>query len=184
MELDDIMEDADRVSSILKDKIHEKEKQSESYFLKMIENPELDRHGVFQKMINEVNDEIDELKKQLEEISNINKNIYENIFLMLDEYFKIETFNTSEKKRYSDEEVLSMIDTIYVYKSINNPKKPDVMLLFSLYKNATEILKQYEKKYKFKVENITKMRVPSIQTEINTYYDKLKQRLGNDYNFM
>lgn len=184
MELDDIMEDADRVSSILKDKIHEKEKQSESYFLKMIENPGLDRHGVFQKMINDINDEIDNLKKELEEISNINKDIYENIFMMLDEYFKIETFNTAEKKRYSEEEVLSMIDTIYVYKSINNPKKPDVMLLFTLYKNATEILKQYEKKYKFKVENITKMRVPSIQAEINTYYDKLKQRLENDYDFM
>lgn len=184
LELDEIIEDADSVSTILKDKIKKKEKQSESYFLKIMENPELDRHGIFKKMIDDINDEIDKLKLELEEVSNINKNIYDNIFDMLDEYFKIQNFNTSEKKRYSEDEALDMIESIYVYKCVDNNKKPDIMLTFTLYKRATEILRKYEKKYKFKVENITKMKISNIDSEINTYYEKLKQRLENDYRFM
>lgn len=180
LELDEIRNDADEVSSILKKKIEEEENKSKIYFLKMAENPELDKHGVFANMIAEVNAGIDKLKEELLAVQTVNKDIYDNISILLEEYYKIQKLEETKKKRYSEEEILDMIDAIYVHKSIDNPKKPTTMITFKLYKEATELLKKYEKKHKFKVENMTKAKIDNIEQEVNTLYNTIMTRLEKE----
>lgn len=195
MELDDIKEDAEALSSILKKEIEEKKRKARSYFEKLIENPELDKHGVFQNMINELNDEIEELENQLDITTSLNQNIYDNITVMLEEYEKIKNMDFVLKKRYSEEEVLAMIDIIYVYKYIRKltdeeiesgfvtfdnielQRKPELMITFTIYKEAREVLQKYEKKYKFNTENLEKATYEVTDDELNAYYKKIMERL-------
>lgn len=195
MELDEIKEDVETLSSILKKDIDEKKKKAMNYFEKLIENPELDRHGIFQKKIEELNNEIEELENQLDIISSSNKNIYDNIVIMLEEYEKIKNMDFVLKKRYSEEEVLAMIDVIYVYKymkklteeeiesgyvtfdNVELNRKPELMITFMIYKEAREVLQQYEKKYKFNTENLEKATYTVTDDELNTYYREITEKL-------
>jgi len=195
MELNEIQEDSDKASSILKEKISEKKNKVKNYFEKLMENPELDRHGVFQKMIEDLNDEIEELQIQLDIVLSVNQNIYDSINSMLDEYEKIKNMEFILKSRYSENEIMNMIDKIYVWRyqrklteeeiksgyvnldSIDSPRRSTLMFTFTIYKEAREILQQFESKYKFNTENIEKMKVDITDEELNTYYEKILEKI-------
>jgi DNA invertase Pin-like site-specific DNA recombinase len=176
MELDEINNDTDEISSVLKNKITEKEKQAETYFLRLIENPELDKHGIFKKMIEEINSELDKLKEEYEQVALYNKNIYDTVEKLLEQYYKIKETKFEAKKRYAEEEVLDMIDSIYVYKSQTHKRKPVLMFSFKFYHEARKLLEPFQDKYKFKIENLEKMKGTEIK-EVNTLYNQVTEIL-------
>lgn len=161
----------------------------------MAENPELDKHGVFAKMIEELNDEIEELQNQLDFAMSANQKIYDNINIMLDEYEKIKNMEFILKPRYSEAEVIDMIDKIYVWRyqrklteeelatgyvnwdNADYQRKSTLMFTFTIYKEAREVLQQYETKYKFNTENMEKMKVEVTDEELNTYYNQILERV-------
>ena len=183
-ELDEISEESEAVSTILKKKIEEKRKQAESYFVKWMENKELDKHGIFQNMINEINKEIDELEEQQKQVSEYNGNIYADVISLVEAFEKIRVFKNETKKRYTKEETLDMIDFIFVHKSFSNPKKSTMMPTFRCYREARELLSKYEKKYKFHVEDFEKAKTTDekkLLDENNAYYKKIKEKLEGVY---
>lgn len=195
LELDEIDEDSERVSSILKEQINEKKNMAKTYFKRLIENPELDKHGVFENMIEELNNEIEELQNQLDFTISSNQQIYDNINIMLDEYEKIKNMEFVLKPRYSEAEVIDMIDKIYVWRyqrkltkeeletgyvnlnSLDNNRKSTLMYTFTIYREAREILQKYEKKYKFNTENMEKMKCEITDEELNTYYNQILEKV-------
>lgn len=181
LELDKINYDSDRVSSILKNKIDKKEKDIERYIRKMMENPELDKHGIFQKMIEEANNELDELKVEYEIALSFNSKIYDTVEKLLEQYYKIKELNLDNKKRYSENEVLKMIDAIYVHKHQTMKRKPVLMPSFTIYKEARTLLEPFQKEYKFRIENIEKMKGKHTEEEINTLYEKITEIIKRDH---
>ena len=198
MELDCINEEADAEASILIERIEEKKKQARTYFQRLVENPELDKHGVFAQMIDDVNEEIEELQNQLDLLISINEKIFEDINIMLDEYEKIKNMEFVLKSRYSESEILDMIDKIYVWRyqrklseeelktgyvnldRIDNPRRATLMFTFTIYREAREVLQQYENKYKFNTENMEKMKVDVTDDELNAYYEKIIARVKRE----
>ena len=47
------------------------------------------------------------------------------------------------------------------------------MYTFTIYREAREVLQQYETKYKFNTENMEKMKVEVTDEELNTYYNQI-----------
>lgn len=183
-ELDDINSENDEKAKKLETQINEKREKAELYFRRLVENPELDRHGIFQKMIDDINKELDELQHEYDEVISINSSIYNEVFLLLDEYKKIQNMTQDLKTRYSEEEILDMIDKFYIYTSCDTEKRCDVQITFTLYRESSELLKKYENKYNFKVETFEQYKIDKIESlnnEINTLYKKIRSRLEGVY---
>lgn len=180
LELDKIDKDSERVSSILYSKIQDKENEASRYIKKMMENPELNKHGIFQKMIDDINNELDILKTEYENVVNYNKKLYDNIISLVNTYDKIKQMELDTKKRYSEDEVLKMIDCIYVHKHHEYRRKAVLMPSFVVYKEARTLLEPFQAEYKFKIENIEKMKGTNTQSEINTLYEKITSKLERD----
>ena len=99
------------------------------------------------------------------------------------------------KPRYTESEVLDMIDKIYVWRyqrklteeelatgyvnlnSLDNNRKSTLMYTFTIYRESREILQKYEKKYKFNTENIEKMKCETTDEELNTYYNQILEKV-------
>lgn len=185
-ELDEISEDAETLSSKLKVQINKKKAEAAKYFRKWLDNEELDKHGVFQDMISKINTEIDKLEEQLELISTYNNNIYEEVLALIAAFEKLRRSKEDLKSRYTKQEVIDMVDVIYVHKSFANPKKSRLMPTFKFYSEARELLVKYEKQYKFHVEDFEKAIIKDpkqLLEENNTYYEKLKEMLDGVYDF-
>ena len=181
-ELDDIDHNNDNKAKEIYNKIEEKKKQLETYFKRWSENPELDKFGVFAKMIEDLNKEIEELSNEYEKISSINKELYDDIYEMYHESIKIRDMELSFKKRYSESEILDMIDNIYVSKLIKTDKKADLRFTYVIFKRSKELLDKYKYKYKLNIQDLEGGIVTeNVKEEIKTYYKRLEQLLERDY---
>lgn len=158
--------------------IEETRSKLDNIAIKMIENPGLNVSGVFDRMIEKYNAELEELQKKYEELNSYNDNIYKTIFQMIDMYKELEAADENLKERYSEKEMITLLDKIYVEELDGKAKLVPVFRYFS---EADKILKPFEVRYNFRTENLQRTKNVDYALEINTYYTKLKNELDGVY---
>lgn len=111
-----------------------------------------DENGIIKQMIAEQEAKVSSLKAQLDAIMSYNEDIIKQIEQLLDAYDESRTVAQGLKKRYSEDEVLSMIEYIYIddaeyfdFKHIN----PTYKILTQL----EDLIRPYASKCKINVEN-------------------------------
>lgn len=183
-ELEEMDESKSDEALSIKSEIDKKKEVVLRQFQKLVESPELDKFGIIQESINKTNNEIEELQIKYDNLVKYNKKILDKIFLLLDEYKKIRDMKLTFKQRYSEEEILSMIDTIYIYPPLSENVRCEKMITFMIYRESKELLKEYETKYNFKVQNLEggkEEHIKDVKIHINTSYQNLKMKLVGVY---
>ena len=180
---DYILEDVDPSISSEADKIllhiEETRQKLDTAMLRSIENPQFNAHGALDRIINQLNEQMDQLQDEYERLNSFNSNLYAEAIALVECYKELEAADANIKDRYSEEEILALLDRIWVEE-----KDGEVNLIpvFRFYYNAEQLLKKYEKKYNFRVENLQRAKIPDGNyKDINTYYLKVSKKLNGVY---
>lgn len=111
-----------------------------------------DENGIIKQMITEQEAKVSTLKEQLNAISSYNEDIIRQIEMLLDAYDESRTVAQGLKKRYSEDEILSMVECIY----IDDAEYFDFGNINPTYKVLTQLedlIRPYASKCKLNVEN-------------------------------
>lgn len=193
LRLDDIDKSLDEKAELLEEQIERQKAKVEDVFEKMYSmmrvnanNEEDYAYKLFRNKLEAESLELERMEREHQELIKHNEEILEEVFALLDEFKVVRDSDLVVKNRYSENDILAMIDKIYIGKKYDDSSKPDIMFTYVYFKNAHELLKKYEDKYNFTTENFERSKEDKIDSEeeaISRLWDALKMRLGEAYDF-
>lgn len=193
MRLDDIDKSFDEKAEILEQQIIKQKAKVEDVFEKMYSmmrvnanNEEDFAYKLFRNKLEAETLELERMEKEHKELVQHNEAIYQEVFALLDEFKAVRDSDLVVKNRYSERDILAMIDKIYIGKKYDDEKKPDIMFTYVYFQKAHELLKKYEDKYNFTTENFERSKEDKLETEeenIKKLWRELEERLEGLYDF-
>lgn len=159
--------------------IEETRSKLDAATMRAIEHPEFNAHGALDRIITQLNAQLDELQGKYEELNAYNSNIYKEAIALVECYKELEAADENIKDRYSESEIIAMLERIWVEE---RDGEVHLIPVFRYYYNAEQLLKKYEKKYNFRTENLQRAKIPDGNIkDINAYYLKVSKALDGIY---
>lgn len=147
---DEIDESKSEESASLSSRIQEETAKLTNMYKKLLNMD--DANGIIAKMIAEQEHTVTELKEAYKTANEYNNNIVSEIKELLVTYEEAADIAKNLKKRYSDEEVLSMIQYIYI-DDVDYFEFGKINPTYKILTHLEDILRPYASKYSINVEN-------------------------------